>query len=106
VNIDKFRQLAENIQADLQREEIKTPAIGILFGNGFRLTAPKDRGEQFTEKCLSSAKRGTILVRTVDLYSAVRHIRETNDKSYMKACREAISAGVGQIVSFPVPPRQ
>jgi hypothetical protein len=74
INIDKFRQLAENIQADLQREEIEKPAIGILFGNGFRLVHPKDRPEQFTQKCLTSAKRDTILVRTADLYPIVRYI--------------------------------
>jgi hypothetical protein len=104
VNIDKFRQLTENIQADLQKEEVKKPAIGILFGNGFRLTAPKERREQFTEKCLASAKRDTILVRTMDLYPVVRYVRETNDQSYMKACRDAILAGIGDIVNFPAPP--
>jgi len=104
VNIDKLRQLAENIQADLQREDVKKPAIGILFGNGFRLTAPKDRPAQFTEKCLSSAKRGTILVRTADLYPVVRYVRETNDQAYMKACRDAILARVGSVVDFPAPP--
>ena len=104
VNIDKFRQLTENIQTDLQLEHVKNPAIGILFGNGFRLTAPKERGEQFTEKCLSSAKRGTILVRTMDLYPVVRYIRETNDESYMRTCRDAILAAVGDIVNFPAPP--
>lgn len=104
VNIDKFRQLTENIQTDLQREHVKKPATGILFGNGFRLTAPRERSEQFTEKCLSSAKRGTILVRTMDLYPAIRYIRETNDETYMKACRDAILAGIGDIVNFPAPP--
>lgn len=105
VNIDKFRQLAENIQADLQREEVSKPAVGILFGNGFRLTAPKDRQEQFTTKCLASAKRETILVRTTDLYPVVQYLRETNDRVYAKACREAIRAAVGGIVNFPAPPK-
>jgi hypothetical protein len=41
----------DNIQADLQREETEKPATGILFGNGFRLVRPKDRPEQFTQKC-------------------------------------------------------
>jgi len=104
VNIDKFRQLSENIQADLQTENVDKPAIGILFGNGFRLTAPQDRQDQFTQKCLSSAKRGTILIRTMDLYPVVRYIRETNDQEYMRLCRDAILASLGSVVEFPVPP--
>jgi hypothetical protein len=101
VNIDKLRQLSENIQADLQREDVQKPAVGILFGNGFRLTHPKQRATQFTEKCLSSAKRGTILVQTMDLYPVVRYIQRTNDPNYMKSCREAIQNGIGTVVVFP-----
>jgi len=104
VNIDKLRQLSENIQADLQKESVDKPAIGILFGNGFRLTAPKDRPTQFTEKCLSSAKRGTVLIQTMDMYPVIRYIQETNDQDYMKQCRDAILAGIGHIVGFPTPP--
>jgi hypothetical protein len=104
INIDKFRQLSENIQTDLQRENVDNPAIGILFGNGFRLTAPQDRQDQFTQKCLSSAKRGTILIRTMDLYPVVRYIRETNDQTYMRSCRDAIMASLGRVVEFPIPP--
>jgi hypothetical protein len=104
INIDKFRQLSENIQADLQRENVDKPAIGILFGNGFRLTATQDRQDQFTQKCLSSAKRGTILVRTMDLYPVVRYIRETNDQGYARLCRDAILASLGRVVDFPAPP--
>lgn len=104
INIDKFRQLSENIQADLQRESVDKPAVGILFGNGFRLTAPRDRQDQFTQKCLSSAKRGTILVRTMDLYPVVRYIRETGDQGYMRLCRDAILTSFGRVVEFPAPP--
>lgn len=103
VNIDKFRQLAENIQTDLQRPEVSKPAIGILFGNGFRLIAPRDRQEQFTPKCLASAKRDTILVRTSDLYPVIQYIQQTNDQAYAKSCREAIRAAVGGIADFPAP---
>jgi len=104
INIDKFRQLSENIQADLQRENVDKPAIGILFGNGFRLTAPRDRQDQFTRKCLLSAKRGTILVRTMDLYPVVRYVRETNNQGYMRLCRDAILRSLGSVVEFPAPP--
>jgi hypothetical protein len=101
ISIDKFRQLEENIQSDLQREEVEEPALGILFGNGFRLTKPEDRAEQFTTKCLSSAKRGTILIRTSDLYKVARYLSENKDDEYAKECREAILAGKGSIVNFP-----
>ena len=100
-NIDKFRQLEENIQSDLQREEVKEPAIGILFGNGYRLTKPQERAEQFTTKCLASAKRGTILIRTMDLYPVVKYIKQNGDLEYAKACRLEISASKGKIVNFP-----
>jgi hypothetical protein len=56
INIDKLRQLAMNIHEDLQREEIKTPAKGVLFGNGFRLSPLNERDTQFTEKCINSAR--------------------------------------------------
>lgn len=101
ISIDKFRQLEENIQSDLQREEVEAPAIGILFGNGFRLTKPEDRSEQFTTKCLNSAKRGTILIRTPDLYKVAKYLSENKDDEYAKACRDAILAGKGSIVNFP-----
>lgn len=106
INIDKFRQLEENIQSDLQREEVGNPAIGILFGNGFRLAKPEERAEQFTAKCLNSAKRGTILIRTVDLYPIVKYLKQNNDVDYAAACRSAILAGVGSIVKFPVVPNK
>ncbi len=105
INIDKFRQLSENIQADLQKKEVDKPAVGILFGNGFRLTPPLDRHEQFTEKCLASARRGTILVQAMDLYPVARYILETKDQSYMKLCRDAITASIGRVVEFPDPPK-
>lgn len=105
VNIDKFRQLASNIQEDLQRDEVDSPAIGILFGNGFRLTKPSIRAEQFTEKCINTAKSSNcILVRTPDLFRAARYVQETKDVSFAESCRNAIRNGVGKIVDFPTNP--
>jgi len=102
VNIDKFRQLAVNIHEDLQREEIENPAIGILFGNGFRLTKPSERAEQFTTKCINTAKSSNcVLVRTTDLFNIARYFKESNNKSFAKSCREAIKNGIGGIVTFP-----
>jgi len=105
INIDKFRQLATNIQEDLQREEVSSPAVGILFGNGYRLTKPTDRAEQFTEKCVNTAKSSNcVLVRTCDLFHMAKHAKESKDDSFAKSCRDAIKNGVGKIVNFPVIP--
>ncbi len=105
INIDKFRQLATNIQEDLQREEIENPAIGILFGNGFRLTKPSERAEQFTTKCINTAKSSNcVLVRTIDLFRVAKYVKESNDKTFAKNCRDVIKNGVGKIIDFPVIP--
>jgi len=105
VNIDKFRQLASNIQEDLQRDEVDCPAIGILFGNGFRLTKPSIRVEQFTEKCIHTAESSNcILVRTPDLFRVAKYVQETGDTPFAEKCRNAISSGIGKIVDFPSNP--
>jgi len=103
INIDKFRQLATNIQEDLQREEIENPAIGILFGNGFRLTKPSERAEQFTTKCINTAKSSNcVLVRTIDLFRVAKYVKESNDETFAKSCRDVIKNSVGKIVDFLV----
>ena len=102
INIEKFRQLESNIQEDLQRENVSKPATGILFGNGFRITHPKKRVEQFTKKCISNAKRSsTILVRTSDLFKVAKYIRENNDETFAEKCRKTISESRRKIVEFP-----
>lgn len=107
INIDKFRQLESNIQEDLAREEIDTPAIGILFANGFRLLKPEDRKDQFTEKCLQNAGRSnTILIRTMDLFPIARCLKETQDKDFAKRCRDTIKNSRGKIVEFPSIPNK
>lgn len=106
INIDKFRQLAVNIQEDLQREEIENPAIGILFGNAFRLTKPSERSEQFTTKCINTAKSSNcILVRTADLFLVAKYVKESKDESFVKNCRNVIKNSVGKIVEFPALPK-
>jgi hypothetical protein len=106
INIDKFRQLVVNIQEDLQRDGIENPAIGILFGNGFRLTKPSDRTEQFTTKCVTTAKLSNCsLVRTTDLFRAAKYIKESNDNVFAKSCRDVIKNSVGKIVDFPTIPK-
>ena len=102
INIDKFRQLATNIQEDLQREEIENPAIGILFGNGFRLTKPFERAEQFTTKCINTAKSSNcVLMRTIDLFRVAKYIKESEDETFAKNCRNVIKNSIGKIVNFP-----
>jgi len=107
INIDKFRQLESNIQEDLQREEITEPAIGILFGNGFRLIPPQEREEQYTEKCIKNAERlNAVLIRTSDLFNIAKYIKENKDDSLAKECRKAILESRGKIVTFPAIPRK
>lgn len=106
VNIDKFRQLAVNIHEDLQRDEVENPAIGILFGNGFRLTKPSERAEQFTTKCITTAKSSNCaLVRTTDLFRVAKYIKESDNKVFAKSCRDVIKNSVGKIVDFPAIPK-
>ncbi len=106
INIDKFRQLAVNIQEDLQRDEVESPATGILFGNGFRLTKPSERAEQFTTKCLNTAKSSNcVLVRTTDLFRVAKYAKESKDKKFAKSCRDAIKNSIGKVVDFPAVPK-
>lgn len=103
IDISKFRQLESNIGEDFEREDITVPAKGLLFGNGFRLSRPEDRAEQFTQKSLTNAKRlGSALIRTVDLYNvAVWILDNPEDDDFKAACRRAIEDTVGGIVEFP-----
>ena len=104
VNVDKLRQLAMNLHEDLQREEVSTPAKGVLFGNGYRFDPPAERAVQFTEKCIAAARSSsTALLATSDLFVAVQYLSEQSDSEYAKQCREAILGGVGA-VALPVPP--
>lgn len=106
VNIEKFSQLTRIIQEDLQREEVENPAIGILFGNGFRLTKPSERVEQFTTKCISTAKSlNCVLVRTPDLFRVAKYVKESKDESFAKSCRDVIKDSIGKIVDFSEIPK-
>ena len=102
INIDKFRQLTMNIHEDLQREEVAEAAIGILFGNGFRLTKPSERPEQFTDKCIGTAKTtNCVLIRTIDLFLVAKYLKESKDELFAKSCRDVIKNSSGKIVDFP-----
>lgn len=105
INIDKLSQLERNIQEDVAREDVADYAIGVLFGNAHRLAALDVRGDFFTPKCLSGAKRSRLaLVRTPDLFPSVRYLIENPDTDYATACRMAIAETEGAVVEFPKPP--
>lgn len=104
INIDKFNQLERNLQEDFAREGVAEYAKGVLFGNAERLKPLVDRGEAFTVKCITAAKRAHVsLVRTADLFEPVRYLRSNPDPDYAKICREAIFNTEGEIVAFPPP---
>jgi hypothetical protein len=107
INIDKLRQLEMNIHEDLQRDEVSEPAKGVLFGNAYRLSPPEERGAYFTDKCMSAARRtGIALVRTPDLFVAVKTLKIKPHKHFAAACRAAMFAATGQIVRFPSLPEE
>jgi hypothetical protein len=105
INIDKFSQFERNLHEDFDKAATGEFAKGVLFGNGFRLTAPDGRAECFTEKCFIAAKRvGAALVRTPDLFETARYLKSNEDPDYSRLCREAIFAAKREVVKFPVPP--
>ncbi len=102
VNITKFRQLVDALNADFARDEVTEKAFGILFGNAERLKEPKKRKLDFTAKCKSGAERERIaLIKTIDLFAVAKYLNENNDKTFKKVCRDAIHKGLGKIVEFP-----
>ncbi len=104
VNIDKYRQLIQNIQEDFARDEVTQRAKGILFGNAYRLVPLAERSDAFTQKCLVSAENDKVaLVRTWDLFAPARYLKANPDEEYARQCRQAFVDGTGSVVSFPLP---
>lgn len=107
IDITKFRQLLESLNADFAREEVSEKALGILFGNPQRLDDPENRTLDFTQKCKIGAEREKIaLVRTVDLFRITQYLNENKNEKYKKACRDAIYNGLGTVVKFPDVPKR
>lgn len=105
VNIEKFSQLERNLQEDFARDGVTEYAKGVLFGNSERLKPLPARGEAFTAKCFTAAKRVHVaLVRTADLFESVRYLRSHPDPAYAKECRLSILKADGELVIFPTPP--
>lgn len=104
VNVTKLRQLAMNIQEDLERDEVSEPAKPVLFGNGYRLSEPSTRNIQFTDKCIKAANtNGTALVSTSSLFAVAFYLEQNIDDHFASECRKAIIENSG-IVEFPVVP--
>lgn len=107
INISKFRQLSESLNADFDREEVNEKAYGILFGNPHRLSEPKDRTSDFTDKCKIGAERDKFaLIKTCDLYFITKYLKEHKDINFQKACRDAIFNNLGKVVVFPDIPKK
>lgn len=105
VDVTKFRQLLDALNADFARDEVDEKAFGILFGNPERLKEPKIRKLDFTTKCKSGAEREKIaLIKTVDLFIVTKYLVENNDGIYKKVCRDAIHQHLGKVVIFPKVP--
>jgi hypothetical protein len=95
IDISKFRQLMESMNADFHREEVSEKAFGILFGN-------PQRFKDFTQKCKIGAERERIaLIKTQDLFIVASYLLENSDLDFQKACRDAIHNCLGKVVEFP-----
>jgi hypothetical protein len=105
INITKFRQLLESLNADFARDEVEEKALGILFGNPERLEDISKRTLDFTQKCKKGAEREKIaLVKTSDLFFVARYLKANKNDKYKKTCRQAIYDNLGKIVVFPKVP--
>jgi hypothetical protein len=105
IDVTKFRQLQDALNADFARDEVEEKAFGILFGNAERLTDPTTRKLDFTTKCKSGAEREKIaLVKTIDLFFVAKYLGENEDEVYKKNCRQAIHQCLGKVVEFPKVP--
>lgn len=107
IDITKFRQLLDHIAIYKEHIEYKSNVNGILFGNAYRKEELANRPEEyFTGHCLQgSMLNNFILIRTTDLFFAVRDIKNCNNnikvEEYKNKCREAILNSKGKIVVFP-----
>ncbi|NMC35923.1 hypothetical protein GYA49_02655 [Candidatus Beckwithbacteria bacterium] len=107
INVTKYRQLIDALNADFARDEVEEKAFGILFGNPERFIEPKNRKVDFTAKCKTDAKREKIaLIKTSDLFLVAKYLHENNNKKFKKECREAIHSQLGELVKFPEIPKK
>ena len=101
ISIEKFDQLVRNINEDFYRKDISEKAKGVLIGNAYRLTDPDKRGDFFTKKCVTDARKFEVaLIRSDHLFEVAKYLSNKSDKRYATACRKAILNTIGQ-VKFP-----
>ena len=106
IDVTKFRQLQDGLNADFAREGVNEKAYGILFGNPERFVNPENRKLDFTAKCKSGAEREKIaLIKTSDLFVVTKYLSENNNETYKKECRLAIHNQLGKVVMFPKIPK-
>lgn len=102
IDVSKFRQLLDGLNADFEKENVIEKAFGLLIGNPQRLIKPEERTLDFTLKCKSGAQREKIgLIKTTDLFFICRYIKENNDNEFAKKCRIEIHNQLGDIIKFP-----
>ncbi len=106
INKDKISQLITNIGEYTAKEDTDIVPRGVLFGNGFRLTSPMDREDQFTEKCFQISKAQNIaLIQTSDLFPIFLYLMEKKDEAFKEKCRKAIVNTQSGLVKFPKLPK-
>jgi len=106
VDIIDFRQLYESKDRFYELESVTEVPWWILFWNTERLKPLEERKlDSFTKKALDSAKASNIiLVKTPDLFFAVKYIIDNpDDEEFKEKCREAIETSQWKIVEFPKP---
>jgi hypothetical protein len=102
IDVSKFRQLLDGLNADFEKETVEEKAFGILFGNPQRLIELNKRNLDFTNKCKIGAKRENIgLINTPDLFKVSRYVKESNDLEFAKLCRLEIHKQLGNVIIFP-----
>jgi len=102
IDVSKFRQLLDGLNADFEKETVLERANGLIFGNAQRLILPNARNLDFTKKCQQGALREKVgLIRTIDLFFICKYLIEKNDPEFAEKCREAVLQQLGQIIEFP-----
>ncbi|MCP6727517.1 MAG: hypothetical protein KJI69_05915 [Patescibacteria group bacterium] len=104
INISKLRQLEMNIHEDFARDDVEKMAKGVLIGNAYRLQEPGERGDFFTDKCLTASARNSIaLISSLDLFYVAKYLSGNSDKQFAKKCRQTIFSTIGLIILPDIP---
>jgi len=100
IHISKLDQLNRAIDEDF--ELTGTYSQGLLIGNHYRFTKPKDRKEPFTEKVYIVAKKKNFgLLTTTEIYKAVENILNSPENEELKEnYRKMILTTVGDNIKL------